>query len=246
MTAPALIVFAPGPVDASSSRTVREIVRMTRQMRPDLRLDAAFGEGTNTLATAVRALTARGAEEIVVVPLLVAPSERADAEVSTAVQAAATAHPQAHLRTSDIIGADASLLPILDERLRSALKAAKVRELDALVIAAAGASDPRVGVAMSRLSRLWSTRHHLPTSIAFADSTPPSTGDAVRDWKRRGKRHVAVGSLFIASGPQASRAADLAREAGACAVSAPLGAHEELSRLIVSRYSVGALELVPV
>lgn len=246
MTAPALILFAPGPVDVASARTVREIAAMTRQMRPDLPLEAASGQGTKTLDAAVGTLAARGVEEVVVVPLLVAPSERVDLEVSMAVQAAAAAHPQPHLRTSDIIGADASLLPILDERLRSALRDARVRELDALVIAAAGASDPRVSVAMSRLARVWSTRHHLPTSIAFADSTSPSTGEAVRDWKRRGKRHVAVGSLFIASGPQAARAAQLAYDAGACAVSPPLGAHHELSRLIVSRYSVGALELVPV
>jgi sirohydrochlorin ferrochelatase len=109
-----------------------------------------------------------------------------------------------------------------------------------------GADAALVTASIARLARLWSGRHHLPTSIAFADASPPSTGEAVRDWRRQGKRHVAVGSLFITSGPHADRAAELAFEAGACAVSGPLGAHDELSRLIVSRYSVGALALVPV
>jgi len=41
-------------------------------------------------------------------------------------------------------------------------------------------------------------------------------------------------------------AAELAIEAGAVAVSAPLGVHPELARTILARYAVGAVELVPV
>jgi len=39
---------------------------------------------------------------------------------------------------------------------------------------------------------------------------------------------------------------ELALEAGAIAVSEPLGAHPELARTILARYAVGAVELVPV
>ena len=119
-----------------------------------------------------------------------------------------------------------------------------MRELDALVLAAAGSSDARANADVARLARLWGHRHHLPTSVAFASTAPPSTGEAVRDWRRQGTRYVAVGSLFIAPGKLPDRAEELALEAGAVAVSAPLGAHEELSRVILARYSVGALQLV--
>ena len=61
-----------------------------------------------------------------------------------------------------------------------------------------------------------------------------------------GRRHVAVASLFLAPGFLPDRAAELALEAGAIAVSAPLGAHPELARVILARYAVGAVELVPV
>ena len=98
---------------------------------------------------------------------------------------------------------------------------ARVRELDALVLAAAGSSDARANAVVARLARVWGARHHLPTSVAFASTAPPSTGEAVRDWRRQGRRHVAVGSLFIAPGMLPDRAAELALEAGAVAVSAP-------------------------
>ena len=61
-----------------------------------------------------------------------------------------------------------------------------------------------------------------------------------------GRRHIAVASLFLAPGFLPDRAAELAIEAGAVAVSEPLGAHPELARTILARYAVGAVELVPV
>lgn len=247
VTAPALVALACGAVDARAARTVRDIVATTRRLRPDLRITAAFtSDARPDLTRVVSTLAAHDHAEVVVVPLLVASSDQAELDVLCAVEAASRSHPATEVRASPPIGADVSLLTVLDDRLRTALHTARVRELDAVVIAAAGSSDIRVTAAIAKLARLWSAHHHLPTSIAFASTSPPSTGEAIRDWRRQGKRHVAVGSLFITSGTHADRAAELALEAGACAVSEALGAHEELSRLIVARYSVGALQLVPV
>lgn len=247
MSAPALVALACGPVDSRSARTVRDIVVTTRRLRPDLRIESAFTSGAKPdVSQVVATLAGRGHEELVVVPLMVAATDQSQLDVLSAVDKAASSHPSVLVRASEVVGADAALLAVLDERMRTALACARVRELDAVVIAAAGSNDARVTASIARLARLWSVHHHLPTSIAFANASPPSTGEAVRDWRRQGKRHVAVGSLFITSGEHADRAAELAFEAGACAVSAPLGAHDELSRLIIARYSVGALELVPV
>lgn len=247
VTAPALVAVACGSVDARAAQTVREIVATTRQLRPDLRIAAALTSGAAPdLEHVVGSLAARGHAEVVVVPLMVASSEQTELDVLCAVDVASRAHPITAVRASPAIGADVSLLTVLDERLRTALRTARVRELDAVVLAATGPSDIRVTASIAKLARVWSAHHHLPTSIAFANTSPPSTGEAIRDWRRQGKRHVAVGSLFITTGPHAERAGELALEAGACAVSGVLGAHDELSRLIIARYSLGALDLVPV
>lgn len=244
MTAPALVALACA-ADRRSAPTVKEIVATTRRMRPDLQIAAAFTAGAGPgLDRVVSGLVSRGHQEVVVVPLLIAAPDPSELDILAVVADAAQANPGAEVRASAPIGTDAALLSVLDERLRTALRTARVRELDALVLAATGSSDLRLTSAITRLARVWSARHHLPTSIAFANTTPPSTGEAVREWRRKGKRHVAVGSLFILSGPHARRAEELALEAGARAVSGPLGAHDGLSRLIVARYVVGALELV--
>jgi sirohydrochlorin ferrochelatase len=247
MTAPALIALAHGSRDPRSARTVREIVAATKQMRSDLRIEAAFLDHSRPdLDGLVDRLVARGHREIVVVPLLLTTAYHARVDVPEVVRASASRHPAAAIRVADVLGTDATLLTVLDERLRDALRVARVRELDALVLAAAGSSDARANATISRLARVWGTRHHLPTSVAFASAAPPSTGEAVREFRRAGRRHVAVGSLFIAPGFLPDRAEELALEAGAVAVSAPLGAHAEVSRLLLTRYQVGALQLVEI
>ena len=150
------------------------------------------------------------------------------------------------IRATSILGLEASFLEVLDVRMREALKAARVRELDALVLAAAGSTDPLANQAVARLARVWGTHHKLPVTAAYASSAPPATGEAVRAFRGEGRRHIAVASLFLAPGFLPDRAAELALEAGAVAVSEPLGAHPELARTVLARYAVGAVELVPV
>ena len=131
-------------------------------------------------------------------------------------------------------------------RMREALKASRVRELDALVLAAAGSSDPLANQAVARLARLWGTHHKLPVTAAYAASAPPATGEAVRAFRAEGRRHIAVASLFLAPG-LARRPGHRARPRGRrVAVSEPLGAHPEVARTVLARYAVGAVELVPV
>ena len=85
-----------------------------------------------------------------------------------------------------------------------------MRELDALVLAAAGSSDHLANQAVARLARLWGSRHKLPTVAAYASAAPPATGEAVRQFRAEGRRHIAVGSLFLAPGTLPDRAAELA------------------------------------
>src|SRR5919112_1019271 len=138
------------------------------------------------------------------------------------------------------------ILDVLDRRLREALCEARVCELDALVLAAAGTTDPLATQSINRLARLWGNRHKLPVVTAFASASPPATGEAVRAFRGQGRRHIAVGSLFLAPGFLYDRASELALEAGAVAVSQPFGADPEVARTILARYAVGAVELVPV
>lgn len=245
--APVLIALAHGSADPRSARTVQEIATTTKMLRPDLRIESAFLDHVRPdLDAVVERLARKGVTEAVVVPLLLTSAYHARVDVPAVVQKINNSGADVRVTVANVIGPDPALLSVLDVRLREALRLARVRELDALVLAAAGSSDARANASIARVARIWGYRHNLPTTVAFASAAPPSTGEAVRDWRRQGKRYVAVGSLFVAPGKLPDRAEELALEAGAVAVSAPLGAHDEMARLILARYCVGALNLVPI
>jgi sirohydrochlorin ferrochelatase len=247
MAAPALVALAHGSRDPRSAATIKALVDEVKAIRPDLTIERAFLDLSRpSFDTVVDRLVRKGHEEIVVVPMLLTQAFHAKVDVPQAIKEAAERHPGLKITTSAILGLESFFLEILDIRMREALKAARVRELDALVLAGAGSSDPVANQAVARLARLWGTRHKLPVTAAFASAAPPTTGEAVRAFRSEGRRHIAVASLFLAPGLLPDRAKELALEAGAVAVSDPLGAHPELARVVLARYAVGAVELVPV
>lgn len=247
MAAPALIALAHGSRDPRSAATIKALVDEVRAMRPDLRIETAFLELSKpSFSTTVDRLVRAGYDEIVVVPLLLTEAYHAKVDVPEVVAGAMARHPGLQIRATSVLGLESSFMDVLDVRMREALRDGRVRELDALVLASAGSSDPLANQSVARLARLWGARHKLPVKAAFASTAPPATGEAVRAFRGQGRRHIAVASLFLAPGFLPDRAAELALEAGAVAVSEPLGAHPELARTVLARYAVGAVELVPV
>lgn len=247
MTAPALVALAHGSRDPRAAATVNALVAEVRATRPDLRVEAAFLEKSRPgFQTVVDRLVRAGHDEVVVVPLLLTEAHHATVDVPAALAEASARHEGLRVQATDVLGLEPCFLQVLDERLRAALMAQRVRELDALVLAAAGSTDPLANQAVARLARLWGSHHKLPVTAAYASAAPPATGEAVRAFRGEGRRHIAVASLFLAPGAMTDRAAELALEAGAVAVSDPLGAHPEVARVVLARYAVGAVELVPV
>jgi sirohydrochlorin ferrochelatase len=246
MAAPALVALAHGSRDPRSAATIKALVDEVRALRPDLRIETAFLDLSKPSLNTVVDRLARRHDEVVVVPLLLTDAFHAKVDVPAAVAEADARHAHVQVRATSILGLETCFLEVLDVRMREALKKSRVRELDALVLAAAGSSDPLANQSVARLARLWGSHHKLPVTAAFASAAPPATGEAVRAFRKEGRRHVAVASLFLAPGFLPDRAAELAREAGAVAVAEPLGVHEAVARTILARYAVGAVALVPV
>jgi sirohydrochlorin ferrochelatase len=246
MAAPALVALAHGSRDPRSAASITALVDAVRSLRPDLKVERAFLDLSKPSLDTVIDRLSRKHEEIVVVPLLLTEAYHARVDVPSAIAAAQARHPEVRIRATPILGLEARFLEVLDLRMREALASARARELDALVLAAAGSSDPLANQSVARLARLWGSHHKLPVTAAFASTSPPATGEAVRAFRKEGRRHIAVASLFLAPGFLPDRAAELALEAGAVAVSEPLGAHPEIARTVLARYAVGAVELVPV
>ena len=217
-------------------------------MRPDLRVEPAFLELSKpSFATVVDRLVKAGYDEIVVVPLLLTEAYHAKVDVPAAVAEATArhegpAHPR-HPRPRAGAGVPGGARPAAARRpqRRPGPRARRAGARRGRLLRPAREPGGRPGWrgcgAPSTGCRRW---RRTPRPL------PPATGEAVRQFRAEGRRHIAVGSLFLAPGLLPDRAAELALEAGAVAVSEPLGADPEVARTILARYAVGAVELVPV
>ena len=245
MTAPALVILAHGSRDPRSAASIHALATCLREVREDLRIETAFLDHCPpTPYQVLDKLVADGVEEVVVVPLLLSAAFHAKVDVPAVLDEAQSRYPSLRVLAADVLGYDESLLDVLDRRMREALSGSRVRELDALVLAVAGSSDSHANAAVARLARVWGQRHKLPVTAAFTAAASPSPAEAVLHWRLEGRRHVAVGSFFLAPGLLADQAEQTSRRAGAVAVSRPLDVSAEIARLVLLRYSVAGLDLL--
>src|SRR3954452_3146419 len=245
MTAPALVLLGYGSHDPRGAQISAQIRSALLEIRPALDVEVAFLDHCAPSALhVVNELALRGVTEVVLVPLLLSDAFHAQVEVPAAVASIRAAHPDLRVTASRPIGPETSLLSVIDRRLRDALRSRRVSELDGLVFAAAGSADVRSNAIVARRARQWATHHRLPCVTAFAIASGPTTAEAIRTLRGQGRRHIAVGSWFLAPGLHYTRQAELALDHGALAVAAPLGPEPEIVETVLARYLVSAMELV--
>lgn len=134
------------------------------------------------------------------------------------------------LSVSTPLGPSPVLAQVLDDRLTQA----GARRDDALVLAAAGSSDPRSIIDVERVAAGLSARRGIPVKVAFAappvGTSIPSVADAVAQ-ARCGARRVAVASYLLADGLFQQRL----EISGADTVGRPLGLHPAVVELACVR-----------
>jgi sirohydrochlorin ferrochelatase len=145
---------------------------------------------------------------------------------------------------SEPVGPAGSLLTVVDLRLRAALAESRVLEVDGLVLSTEGGGDVRGGALLARRARQWAAHHRVPVVASCSDGSGPSTSQAVGILRSQGRRHIAVGSLFLAADTTYEEQVAQARRAGAVAVAGPIGAHRELIDLVLARYAYAAMGLL--
>jgi sirohydrochlorin ferrochelatase len=173
-------------------------------------------------------LASVGRREVVVVPLLLTAAYHSRVDVP-AVLAAATP-PGMVVRLAGVLGPDPRLVDGLVRRL------APRDGFDAVVLAAAGSSDPDALTTVRGTAAALGERYGVPCQAGFA-SAEPGVATVVRRLRESGAHRVAVASYFLAPGLLYDRVVGSARGAGAVAVAAPLVAGGELVRVVSDRFA---------
>jgi sirohydrochlorin ferrochelatase len=172
------------------------------------------------------------------VPLLLTSAYHSKTDIPAQVATATTLLPGLRVHQASALGPHPLLLSALERRLAEAGAGQASRAETSIVLAAAGSSDPAANATIAALAARWQAaggwRRVIP---AFASASGPTPADAVRALRQApGGGPVVVASYVLAPGHFADKIRIQASQAGAIAVSAPLGPAPEVADVILDRY----------
>ena len=221
MTA-ALIACSHGTSDDAGRAAISALVAQTRRLLPDVRVEEAF---VDVQEPAVDEVVDRCAAEgtAVVVPLLLSTGFHTNVDIARAVGAwpgRAVAAPA--------LGPHDLLADVLRDRLAEAGAA----EGDAIVLAAAGSSDPAAAVDVERMATLLASLVGAPVAVGFAAGAGPRIAEVVTDLRNAGHPRIVVASYVLAPGFFARVIA----ASGADLVTAPLAPDERIAQIVAERF----------
>ncbi|GAB3586641.1 sirohydrochlorin chelatase [Amycolatopsis endophytica] len=213
-----IVLAAHGTRDPHGARVVEELAELVRAETP-VPVRVAYADVRQPDVTTV--LDSVRGHQAVVVPAFLAAGYHVRTDIPA--QMAASKHRDALL--ADPFGPAPELVGVMRDRLARA----GYREGDAVVLAAAGSSDPRalaeVRCAAGQLADLLGT----PVRAGYVATARPTIAEAVA--QARGRR-VAVASWLLAPGLFQRKVL----QAGADVVADPLGVHPDVAGLVLARY----------
>ncbi|RJK96841.1 sirohydrochlorin chelatase [Vallicoccus soli] len=235
---PVLVAAAHGTRDAAGIAVVRALLDRVRALAPGVDVRESYVDVLGpSLADVLAGLDAPA----VVVPALLSTGYHVAKDLPEAVAGspvpAVVAAP---------LGPAPELADLVLRRLREALAAPRTGHaplpdvpveaegLDALVLAAAGSSDPAAARAVEAVAAALSERTGLPVSCAYASAARPTVEEALAALP---DRRVGVCTYLLAPGFFADRVAESACLSGAAVVSGPLGADDAIARLLLRRFA---------
>jgi sirohydrochlorin ferrochelatase len=227
--APVLVACAHGTRSASGRRAIARTRLDVAALRPGLEVVAAYVDVQKPqLRDVVRRLSDAG-RSCVVVPLLLACGYHVRVDVTQAV-----AEGRGLAVEAPALGPDPALVDVLVDRLAevgSGDGTTPGNDDAALVLGAAGSSDPDAVADVEQVAADLAARIGRPVTTGYLSAAAPTLADAVAA-ARTGGRPVTTVTFLLSPGFFADRLA----EAGADRATAPLAPHPRLAELVLRRY----------
>lgn len=207
-----LVAVAHGTRSAAGQAQIRTLADTVARRRPDLDLHLTYVDVQQPRV----ADTMAGVRDAVIVPLLLSTGHHVRVDIAGAAGTAPVTPP---------LGPDPVLTAALADRLG---------DEDAVILAAAGSSDPgwRAGIA--------AIAAELGAHVAYASGTAHRVPDVVADLRARGAERITIAAYLLAEGLFYRSL----HAAGATRVTPPLCHHPAPADLVVRRYDHAALSLV--
>lgn len=226
---PTLVACSHGTNSPAGRAAISALVDRVRLLLPDTKVVEAF---VDVQEPSVDDVLAECAPEnpSVVVPLLLSTGYHTQVDIARAV----AAHPGRAV-AAPALGPHELLGDVLVSRLDEVGFASG----DAVVLAAAGSSDPAAEVDVCAMADRLAQRLGTPVTVGFAAGAGPRIDVTVADARARGASRVVVASYVLAPG----YFADVLARGGAEVATAPLAPDDRLAAIIAERYAAAASQL---
>ena len=229
-----LVAVAHGSADPRASATIAELAVVARERSPGLDLRTAFlGHAPPSLPQVLSTIEAD--REVIVLPLLLTAAYHSKADIPRMLARL----PRPRVSYGAPLGPHPLLLRALERRLAEADPGVGQNPgQTAVVLAAAGSSDPEANAIIARLAAQWQARTGwFAVRQAYASAAEPSPAAAVADLLRAGAPRVVVATYLLAPGLFADRIRQSTVAAGAAAVSSALGSCVEVADVLLERFA---------
>jgi sirohydrochlorin ferrochelatase len=237
-----LLAVAHGTNDPEGLATLDALLERVRFLRPGVETSLSFvSVARPRVAEELERLVAEGVTELVVLPLLLGSGYHVRHDIPKALKAAGRRPGGGAVKIycAPPLGPDPLLAAVLQDRLAMARGTVFGTEI---VLAAAGSADRRANADAVVMAGLLADRLGMPVRTAYVATAEPDVATLLGRLARRG-RPVAVASYLLSSGEFSRRVSDSATLAALgsdhprrMVVSEPLGAHDQVARLVLRRY----------
>jgi sirohydrochlorin ferrochelatase len=267
-----LVAVAHGSADPRAAATLTALMAVvaeraaarSRERGPDLGVPAArlayLGHAAPSLPQVISMIgSGQQPGRVTVLPLLLTAAYHSKTDIPRVLARLSGEFPRLDVSYGATLGPHPLLLRALERRLAEADPLGPARHADpayraqtAVVLAAAGSTDPEANAAVARLAAQWQARAGwfavcparaaaspdpgTPTGTPRKPPEAPAPGTAVTALLHGGARRVLVATYLLAPGFFADRVRESALAAGAAAVSPPLGASPEVAEVLLDRY----------
>lgn len=229
MTMPALIACSHGTHSEPGRAAISALVDSIRRLLPEARVTEAF---VDVQLPEIDDVVNRWAptESAIVVPLLLSTGFHTKVDIARAVGS----HPGLAVATPAL-----GPHPLLTDVLADRLTAIGPGPDDAIVLAAAGSSEPAAAVAVAEMAERLGGRLGRTVVAGYAAGEGPRIDAVVTRARDAGAPRVIAASYVLAPG----FFADVIGRAGADAATAPLAPDDRLAAIVVERYRAALADL---
>jgi sirohydrochlorin ferrochelatase len=222
---PVLVACAHGTRNPTGRRLIAELALAARRLRPGLVTTAAFVDVQPPTVVDVVAGLADEGRAAIVVPLLLSGGYHVHVDIAGAVAG------RANTLAARPLGPDPRLVAVLADRLVES-GADPEDPRTAVVLAAAGSSDPRSVADVENTATLLQRGWAGPVTPGYGSAASPTVPDAVLAARRHGAERVVIASYLLAPGHFHDKLAG----AGADVITAPLLPDERIAAVLLDRY----------